>query len=498
MNTFAFNNDGLPIYAADGRNLISYPDGTVHEQTGAAVRTNLVGNPTQDAGPHNEIPQPTMLLRVQFLNLMGGRNPAVAAHPGAVAVVARNPARMDTAPIDYASKQGSIIYQQGIKSLYSDNAERFGLKGDLVGLVDNISRRSKACGWEPIFQITEELPGTAINNLVTQHGKVTMSAITLKVAGYTAAGAAVSRDAQNDEMLFQCLMASLSKDAKDVVTLREAEYTCNQEYSGTLLLKIILMESQVDTKSTTMLLHQKLSAGLPDLMAECGSNVKAFNQSVRGLQKKLASRGSVSGEILPQLLFAYNQCDKKDGKFSRYIEQLENAYSDGTVVLTDATLMLKAENKYSELIEKGEFSGASKKEMDSIVALQTEVSNLKSQFGGKESKWKARPGSEGDPKFKEVPKDKRWITEPPKDGESETKVVLGKDYHWCTGHGTAHEPKWVRHEPASCDGLKGKTDGAFGKTKTSMAPKEDVPKKKVAWSTAMMSTIVGTEESDDD
>ena len=50
--------------------------------------------------------------------------------------------------------------------------------------------------------------------------------------------------------------------------------------------------------------------------------------------------------------------------------------------------------------------------MDSMVALQTEVSNLKNKFGGKEAKWNARPGSEGDPKFKEVPKDKRWITEP--------------------------------------------------------------------------------------
>ena len=220
-----------------------------------------------------------------------------------------------------------------------------------------------------------------------------MEASMAKVTTYTA-DRAVTCDAQNDDMLFQCLMESLSKDDKDVVTLREAECTCNDDYSGTLLLKIILMESQVDTKSTTMLFHQKIPAGLPDLMAECGSNVKAFNQSVCGLQKKLASRGEVSGEILPQILLMYNQCDKKDGKFSLYITHIENAYPDGTVMLTDAALMIKAENKYSELIAKGEFLGASNKEMESIFALQTEVSNLKSMVRGKD-KWKNQPGSEG-------------------------------------------------------------------------------------------------------
>ena len=56
---------------------------------------------------------------------------------------------------------------------------------------------------------------------------------------------------------------------------------------------------------------------------------------------------------MPQLFDAYNKCEADpDGKFNRYIEQLKNGYSDGTVTLTSVDeLMTKAEMKFNELAE---------------------------------------------------------------------------------------------------------------------------------------------------
>eukprot|EP00957_Ditylum_brightwellii_P023678 1787040-Ditylum_brightwellii.AAC.1 len=38
-----------------------------------------------------------------------------------------------------------------------------------------------------------------------------------------------------------------------------------------------------------------------------------------------------------------------------------------------------------------------------------------------------------------------WMVKPPKDGESLTKVVSGKTYHWCPKH-----KAWVKHSPEQC------------------------------------------------
>jgi hypothetical protein len=132
----------------------------------------------------------------------------------------------------------------------------------------------------------------------------------------------------------------------------KSEYTVN-EYSGILLFKIIITEAQVDTKSTTTLMWQ-LSAGLPDMMAECGSNVKAFNQEYVA-SKETDRPWSKCSDNSPQLLLILMRQEGR--KVLCYMEQLENAYTDGTVQLDTSILMSKAENKYAELIEKHEFTG---------------------------------------------------------------------------------------------------------------------------------------------
>jgi hypothetical protein len=40
-----------------------------------------------------------------------------------------------------------------------------------------------------------------------------------------------------------------------------------------------------------------------------------------------------------------------------------------------------------------------------------------------------------------------WMTTKPKDGESHTKMMAGKEYHWCKNH-----EAWTRHKPSECKG----------------------------------------------
>ena len=133
---------------------------------------------------------------------------------------------------------------------------------------------------------------------------------------------------------------------------------------------------------------------------------------------------------------------------------------------------------------------SSKKDDENFVTLQTELEALKMELtslkggggGGNSEK-----GSGGGCNCKSIPK---WVYDAPKYGEKKEKVVSGKTYYYCKGHG-AHKPRWVVHKPSECHGLKDKDD-SDDKAKDS----KDKPKKKVGW--AMMALMVTIDESDSD
>jgi hypothetical protein len=77
-------------------------------------------------------------------------------------------------------------------------------------------------------------------------------------------------------------MASINKDAKEVVAL-ESQSTPSTVYSG-------IFSSRSSSPKLKSIRSRRphscgRSSGLPDMMAECGSNVKAFNQEVRSIQR---------------------------------------------------------------------------------------------------------------------------------------------------------------------------------------------------------------------
>jgi len=142
--------------------------------------------------------------------------------------------------------------------------------------------------------------------------------------------------------------------------------------------------------------------------------------------------------------------DDKNGKFARYIKNLNNNYIDGTINLDDTVLMTKAEAKYEELVEDDQFEIANQKD-DAIMALQTQVEALSTELTTKKkSNEGGRSSEKGTPK--KVPD---WMNKALKSGESKTKSKDGKTYHWCDGYGV-HKPRWVIHKVEKCRGYIGR------------------------------------------
>jgi len=259
---------------------------------------------------------------------------------------------------------------------------------------------------------------------------------------------------------------------------------------------VIIAEAQVDTRATTNLLLGQLTSGLPDIMAKEGGNVKAFNMQVLSIVCRVKRRGTDPGSILPQLLRVYMSVDDKDGKFARYIENLNNNYIDGTINLDDTVLMTKAEAKYEELVEDDAFEIVNKKD-DTIMALQTQVEALSTELTTKKKSNNGGGSSDGGA-AKKVPD---WMKKAPKSGEPKSKTKDGKTYHWCDGYGT-HKPRWVIHKVEKCRGYikrlrelgenasanSGDDDEEEPEAPTSESPSRET-QRRVGWSTTMLAQV---------
>ena len=79
------------------------------------------------------------------------------------------------------------------------------------------------------------------------------------------------RDKQNTEMMYACLMASLTEEARSVIEPWSDEYHVGDTPSGNLLLRVIIRESHLDSNATTSVIRRELTE-LDDYMALVGSN----------------------------------------------------------------------------------------------------------------------------------------------------------------------------------------------------------------------------------
>jgi len=507
------DTDGLP-YFDDVPEMLWTNGTTVHSADGTVVPTRA-GVPLQAVGGA-PIGQPA--LSVKIAALLGTVRRAATATMGTATAppgprtVARTPARVDRNAIDYSTKTGTSLFDRATKNLFTKTEDMFDLNGeDLMAFTDAVNRRSSECGWE-LFMIPNSAATPVAKHLITQYGELTMAEVTTHATVYMTA-TPVTRVTQEDAQLYSCIMNSITKEAIGELMLKEAEFTINNEGCGVLLLRVIISESQVDTVATTNLLLGMLTSGLPDIMEKHGGNIKAFNNEVKNIARRVKRRGTDPGSILPQLLRVYQKVEDKSGAFFRYIETLNNNYTDGVVTLSDTILMDKALTKYEELNENKQFEMKNQKD-ETILSLEAKVSalsgvvnNLKSNGGGKNTEKESEPTGTRDRTH--VQKDfPQWMTKAPKEGQPTTKKVDDKTYHWCEGNGgkggPGHGPRWVIHDPADCKTRKAiKNEKEKEESKTppnseSARETQGTVRRTVGWSTNMLATVANLADSDDE
>ena len=162
----------------------------------------------------------------------------------------------------------------------------FDCKADgLHQFLRDVHDRADEMGWtKGILRIgaeeNEDEDDNARENLIDHYGSITLERI-IETEEVNVVNQ--GREAQDTYMLYKCLMASLTADARKKVTIWSSQYrigdgddtTCG----GVALLKIIIRESHLNTNATTNQSRTKLSK-LDTYILTVNSDFGRFNQYV--------------------------------------------------------------------------------------------------------------------------------------------------------------------------------------------------------------------------
>ena len=107
-----------------------------------------------------------------------------------------------------------------------------------------------------------------------------------------------------------------------------------------------------------------------------GTDIIAFNAYVQSHVDGLTVRGEITNDLIGNLFKGYRAM--KDQAFLDYLQMIENAHEDGTVIMDPPTLMLQTANFYKNKLACKEWEQMSPHEKE-VLALAAKVEQLQNK-----------------------------------------------------------------------------------------------------------------------
>jgi hypothetical protein len=206
-------------------------------------------------------------LQAQIVALQNAAPAAAAAPPaGAATVVFADMPQMLGADdlIDYLTKKGSTIFEQGCKPL-NDKALTNGFAmtpNQTVIFVKAFHRRALTMGWnQGTRQITLFANSTGCQvNIIKSYGQIDKATVKSACERFCKPGGVNSqtRAKQNNTMMSICLAKSLTADVQARLLTYRNEYTFDGVKYAPLMYKIIMHLATIDSATTTQTLRDNL------------------------------------------------------------------------------------------------------------------------------------------------------------------------------------------------------------------------------------------------
>ena len=225
-------------------------------------------------------------------------------------VFALSPAHAVPGFLDFTKSEHHKIYKSGIRSVTASD-DPFTCEADpLFQFLRDVEDRSNKMGWmNGILDVVISQEGDEVeevDNLILNYGTITLDQVIESEKRYIALQ---QRKAQDTYMLYQCLMSSLSSDAKKKVMIWADQYQIDIEdtkySSGVALLKVIICESHLDTNATTNQIRTRLLT-LDMYITTVNCDIGKFNQYVKLLVQSLTARNQSTSDLLINLFKGYS------------------------------------------------------------------------------------------------------------------------------------------------------------------------------------------------
>ena len=259
-------------------------------------------------------------------------NPPAQPQPAATVAFARTPAQAAPGIIDYSTRMGERIYQSATSKL---DEERY--DGSVEGLfpfLGLMKERARKFGWDQSVMMIPNPSEGAARYLLNHYGSISLGNIRAHKGMYIARQ---NRDAQDTYLLYECLMNSLSPEAKVKISIWRDDFWENGLPSGNFLMKVVIRECHLDTNATVASIRQRLSSLDTYLPSTIDYDIGKLNMYIKTLLDQLSARGERSTDMLSNLFSGYLLA--KDRAFVAYIDKKLELYEEGTNI-TPNQLML--------------------------------------------------------------------------------------------------------------------------------------------------------------
>ena len=153
--------------------------------------------------------------------------------------------------IDYHTREGRKIHGSATHKLSEDQFDC--LPEDLTQFLDDLEDRASQFGWsnnDGILEIPIDPSDPIVDteNLIRNYGTVSLERV--RAFEELCIDQAV-RPPQYTNMLYHCIMNSLSKTGKQKLNVWKKQFMIGKYKSGNLLLKVLVSEIHIDTNATT-------------------------------------------------------------------------------------------------------------------------------------------------------------------------------------------------------------------------------------------------------
>jgi hypothetical protein len=195
------------------------------------------------------------------------------------------------AVIDYSTKHGSSVYKEYEAALPTV----WDLKGKgLVVFIQEFLTRGHDAGWtQGSMQVTKfnNADGTSID-LINEYGKIDVETLKTQCDVFLLPGGAnfQTRATQNNKLMAECLLSSVTASAKQALIADQGQYTFDGTIYAPVLFKHMMKVATLDNKATSKWLRDQLKQ-MPAVMLEVKGNIDDFFNTFDKWHTQLIGRG---------------------------------------------------------------------------------------------------------------------------------------------------------------------------------------------------------------